>query len=83
LIIRCAITVRVRGGVAVALQPGCNGPAARAIAAFPAARRLVLGLRMVVTGPRIDPESLPAADGLEVRGYAHDLYRHLAVCELI
>ena len=36
----------------------------------------------VVTGPRIDPESLPAADGLEVRGYVHDLYRHLAACDL-
>jgi pimeloyl-ACP methyl ester carboxylesterase/predicted glycosyltransferase len=58
----------------------------RAVAAFPAARRLVPGLRMVmVTGPRIDPESLAAADGpegLDVRGYVHDLYRHLAVCDL-
>jgi pimeloyl-ACP methyl ester carboxylesterase/predicted glycosyltransferase len=57
----------------------------RAVAAFPAARRLVPGLRMVVvTGPRIDPESLAAAgsDGLEVRGYVHDLYRHLAACDL-
>ena len=55
----------------------------RAVAAFPAAKRLVPGLRMiVVTGPRIDPESLPAADGLEVRGYVHDLYRHLAACDL-
>ena len=53
----------------------------RAIAAFPAARRLVPGLRMVVmSGPRIDPASLAAdlPDGLEVRGYVHDLYRHLA-----
>jgi pimeloyl-ACP methyl ester carboxylesterase/predicted glycosyltransferase len=60
----------------------------RAVAAFPAARRLVPGLRMVlVTGPRIDPASLTAggltgADGLDVRGYVHDLYRHLAVCDL-
>jgi pimeloyl-ACP methyl ester carboxylesterase/predicted glycosyltransferase len=55
----------------------------RTVAAFPAARALVPGLRMiVVTGPRIDPESLPAADGLEVRGYVHDLYRHLAACDL-
>jgi pimeloyl-ACP methyl ester carboxylesterase/predicted glycosyltransferase len=58
----------------------------RAVAAFPAARRLVPGLRMVVvTGPRIDPESLAAAggpDGLQVRGYVHDLYRHLAACDL-
>jgi len=58
----------------------------RAVAAFPAARRLVPGLRMiVVTGPRIDPESLAAAsrpDGLDVRGYVHDLYQHLAACDL-
>jgi pimeloyl-ACP methyl ester carboxylesterase/predicted glycosyltransferase len=55
----------------------------RAIAAFPAAKRLVPGLRMVVvTGPRIDPAAFPAADGLDVRGYVHDLYRHLAVCDL-
>ncbi len=55
----------------------------RVIAAFPAARRLVPGLRMVVvTGPRIDPACLPSHDGLEVHGYVHDLYRHLAACDL-
>jgi pimeloyl-ACP methyl ester carboxylesterase/predicted glycosyltransferase len=71
----CVVTV---GGSGVG-----TGLLRRAIAAFPAARRLVPGLRMVVvTGPRIDPASLPAADGLEVRGYVHDLYRHLAVCDL-
>ena len=57
-----------------------------AVAAYPAARALVPGLRMVVvTGPRIDPDllaSLPAADGLEVRGYVPELYRHLAACDL-
>ena len=53
------------------------------MAAFPAARRLVPGLRMiVVTGPRIDPALLPSHDGLEVRGYVRDLYRHLAACDL-
>jgi pimeloyl-ACP methyl ester carboxylesterase/predicted glycosyltransferase len=51
--------------------------------AYSAAKELVPELRMiVVTGPRIDPRSLPAADGLEVRGYVHDLYRHLAACDL-
>jgi UDP-N-acetylglucosamine:LPS N-acetylglucosamine transferase len=40
-------------------------------------------LRMiVVTGPRINPASLPAHDGLEIRPYVHELYRHLAVCDL-
>ena len=41
------------------------------------------GLRMiVVAGPRIDPGSLPAHDGLEILPYVHELYRHLAVCDL-
>ena len=55
----------------------------RVIAAYPQAKRLVPALRMVVVaGPRIDPASLPAHPGLEVHGYVHDLYRHLAVCDL-
>ena len=40
-------------------------------------------LRMiVVAGPRIDPATLPAHEGLEVRAYVHQLYRHLAACDL-
>jgi len=55
----------------------------RVVAAYPAAKRLVPGLRMiVVTGPRIDPAALPAQDGLELHGYVHDLYRQLAACDL-
>src|SRR5580700_2850122 len=55
----------------------------RVIAAFPEAKQRVPGLRMiVVTGPRIDPGGLPAHDGLEVRPYVHELYRHLAACDL-
>ena len=55
----------------------------RVIAAYPEARRLVPGLRMVVVaGPRIDPASLPAHDGLEVHAYVHGLYQHLAACDL-
>ena len=55
----------------------------RVIASFPEAKALVPGLRMVVVaGPRIDPASLPSHDGLEVRAYVHDLYRHLAACDL-
>jgi pimeloyl-ACP methyl ester carboxylesterase/predicted glycosyltransferase len=55
----------------------------RVIDAFPEARARVPDLRMiVVAGPRIDPASLPAADGLEIRAYVHDLYRHLAACDL-
>jgi pimeloyl-ACP methyl ester carboxylesterase len=55
----------------------------RVIAAFPEAKRLVSGLRMVVVaGPRIDLASLPSIEGLELRAYVHDLYRHLAACDL-
>ncbi|MGH3090894.1 MAG: glycosyltransferase, partial [Gaiellaceae bacterium] len=55
----------------------------RVISAFPEAKRHVPGLRMVVVaGPRIDPATLPAHDGLEIHAYVHDLYRHLAACDL-
>jgi pimeloyl-ACP methyl ester carboxylesterase/predicted glycosyltransferase len=55
----------------------------RVIAAFPDAKARVPELRMiVVTGPRIDPETLPKVHGLEIRGYVHDLYRHLGACDL-
>ena len=37
---------------------------------------------VVVAGPRIDPASLPSQDGLEIRPYVHELYRHLAVCDI-
>src|SRR5919108_654003 len=55
----------------------------RIMAAFPEAKRRVPELRMiVVAGPRIDPASLAAHDGLELRAYVPDLYRHLAACDL-
>jgi pimeloyl-ACP methyl ester carboxylesterase len=55
----------------------------RVMEAYPDAKALVPGLRMVVVaGPRIDPGSLPAAEGVEVRPYVHDLHRHLAACDL-
>jgi predicted glycosyltransferase len=55
----------------------------KVVAAWPHARRLVPGLRMVVvTGPRIDPASLPAAAGLDYRAFVPDLYAHLAACDL-
>jgi UDP:flavonoid glycosyltransferase YjiC (YdhE family) len=44
---------------------------------------MVPELRVVaVAGPRIDPESLPRHQGLEIHGYVDGLYRHLAVCDL-
>ncbi len=55
----------------------------RIIEAFPEVKRRIPALRMVVVaGPRIDPATLPTQDGLEVRPYVHELYRHLAVCDI-
>ena len=55
----------------------------RVIAAFPAAKERVPDLRMIaVAGPRIDPATLAAPPGLEVVPYVHNLYRHLAACDL-
>jgi pimeloyl-ACP methyl ester carboxylesterase/predicted glycosyltransferase len=63
---------------------GVGGPLLRrVIAAYPEAKKRVPALRMiVVTGPRIDPASLPSQDGLEIRPYVPELYRHLAACDL-
>ncbi len=55
----------------------------RVLEAFPQAKALVPELRMiVVAGPRIDPGTLPDVPGLEIRAYVHELYRHLAACDL-
>ena len=71
----CVVTVGGSGVGAALLR--------RVIAAYPLARARVPNLRMiVVAGPRIDPASLPQHPGLEVRAYVHDLYQHLAACDL-
>jgi pimeloyl-ACP methyl ester carboxylesterase/predicted glycosyltransferase len=71
----CVVTVGGSGVGAPLLR--------RVIESFPEARRLVPDLRMVVVaGPRIDPEALPRHEGLEVRAFVPDLYRHLAACDL-
>jgi pimeloyl-ACP methyl ester carboxylesterase/predicted glycosyltransferase len=55
----------------------------RVIDAYPRARARVPGLRMIVVcGPRIDPDSLPSHDGLEVVTYVDRLSRHLAACDV-
>ncbi len=55
----------------------------RACAAWPLVLRERPDARcIVVAGPRIDPSSLPRHDGMEVRPYVHNLYEHLAVCDL-
>jgi pimeloyl-ACP methyl ester carboxylesterase/predicted glycosyltransferase len=55
----------------------------RVLDSFPHAKELIPDLRMVVVaGPRVDPTSLPGAEGLEVRSFVPDLYRHLAACDV-
>jgi pimeloyl-ACP methyl ester carboxylesterase/predicted glycosyltransferase len=55
----------------------------RVIDSHAEAHRREPALRMiVVAGPRIDPMTLPRRPGLEVVAYVHNLYRHLAACDL-
>ena len=55
----------------------------RVIDAYPQVRSRVPGLRMIVVcGPRIDPESLPSHDSLELVTYVDRLSRHLAACDV-
>ena len=55
----------------------------RVIESFEPAKQLVPDLRMIViAGPRIDPAALSAPEGVEIRSYQHNLYRHLAACDL-
>jgi predicted glycosyltransferase len=55
----------------------------RVMDAIPLARRRVPSLRfLVVTGPRIDPASLPRRRGATVRGFVPDLYLALAACDV-
>jgi predicted glycosyltransferase len=55
----------------------------RVMDAVPLARRRLPELRfLIVTGPRIDPGSLPRRRGATVRGYVPDLHLHLAACDL-
>jgi pimeloyl-ACP methyl ester carboxylesterase len=71
----CVVTV---GGSGVG-----GGLLRRLIDAYPRAASAVPGLRMVVvTGPRIDPATLPSPRGVEVRAYVPQLYRHLAASDL-
>lgn len=55
----------------------------RVLQAWPIAKAKLPALRMVViAGPRIDPASLHAPDGVEVRAFVASLDRHLAACDL-
>lgn len=55
----------------------------RILQSYPLARARLPDLRMIlVAGPRIDPASLNAPAGVEVRAFVPDLDRHLAACDL-
>jgi predicted glycosyltransferase len=55
----------------------------RILQAYPIAKAAHPDLRMiVVTGPRIDPASLAAPKGVEMRAFVPNLDRHLACCDL-
>ena len=71
----CIVTV---GGSAV------GAPLIRRILqSIPSAQARVPELRtIVVAGPRIDPASLPASAGVEIRAFVPDLDRHLAACDV-
>jgi UDP:flavonoid glycosyltransferase YjiC (YdhE family) len=71
----CIVTV---GGSAV------GAPLIRRILqSVPIVQARVPGVRVVVVaGPRIDPQSLGAPAGVEVRAFVPDLDRHLAACDL-
>jgi len=72
------VAIAAVGGTAV------GAPLLHKIArAFGRMKREVPELRMLlVTGPRLSPEAFPVQPGLEVRSYVHNLFEHLACCDL-
>jgi pimeloyl-ACP methyl ester carboxylesterase/predicted glycosyltransferase len=55
----------------------------RIIQSWPTVRAEAPDMRLiVVAGPRIDPRSLQAPPGVQVRAFVPDLDRHLAACDL-
>jgi predicted glycosyltransferase len=55
----------------------------RILQSYPIVHAMLPELRMiVVAGPRIDPRSLDAPQGVELRSFVPDLDRHLAACDL-
>ncbi len=55
----------------------------KAIDAWPLVQRQRPDARCIaVAGPRIDPRNLPQHEAMEIRGYVHNLYVHLAASDL-
>jgi predicted glycosyltransferase len=51
--------------------------------AYPIAKKTIPNLKMVlVGGPRIAPESILKVEGVEIKGYVPQLYKHLAAADL-
>jgi len=51
--------------------------------AFPLMKRQCPELRLVlVTGPRLAPDTFAPQPGLEIKPYVHNLFEHLACCDL-
>jgi pimeloyl-ACP methyl ester carboxylesterase/predicted glycosyltransferase len=51
--------------------------------AFPHMKRREPKLKLVlVTGPRLEGEAFPDVEGLEIKPYVHNLFEHLACCDL-
>jgi pimeloyl-ACP methyl ester carboxylesterase/predicted glycosyltransferase len=71
----CVVTV---GGTAVG-----ESLLRRVLDAVPIARALAPDLHfLIVTGPRIDPDSLPRRNGVRVRGFLPDLDQYLAAADI-
>jgi pimeloyl-ACP methyl ester carboxylesterase/predicted glycosyltransferase len=71
----CIVTVGGTGVGAALLR--------RVIAAAPALRAAIDGMRIiVVAGPRVPVESLPTVPGVTVVPYVPQLHRHLAACDV-
>jgi pimeloyl-ACP methyl ester carboxylesterase len=55
----------------------------RLMKAYPATHSRIRQLRMVaVAGPRVDVNTLPHVEGVEVRSFVPDLHLHLAACDV-
>jgi pimeloyl-ACP methyl ester carboxylesterase/predicted glycosyltransferase len=55
----------------------------RIAAAYPRMKRELPELRLIlVTGPRLSTDEFKPQPGLELRPYVHNLYEHLACCDL-
>jgi len=54
------------------------------IAAYPFAKKRIPDLRMVIVcGPSLDPNTIKAPEGVDVRGFEPKLYEHVAASDLV